>query len=188
MSFEFCIFTNIWRYHTFDLDEDKLFRDYRKENLTCFVFSNKPRPKLSTPQLFDTIVRSLCPVLSNALIKCSGIPHKPKPESRENYDDDRRIEEIQYLQQVFLLRVEYLAQFHENHYKSFSVYLLLINYVRKAIKTKISLEDMYHFNIPDCMMIEIRKMLLELTYFYLKKKKNLVILFFLKVYNKSDKK
>jgi len=53
------------------------------EQLTCFVFKSKPRPKSSTPQLFETIIRSFWPVLSNALIKFSGIPHNPKPEKQK---------------------------------------------------------------------------------------------------------
>ncbi len=71
----------------------KIFWEYRKiKYLTCLVFNNKPRPKSSTPQLFDTIIKSFCPVLSNALIKFSGIPHKPKPEGIGKHDHKKKNE------------------------------------------------------------------------------------------------
>jgi hypothetical protein len=50
--------------------------------------------------------------------------------------------------------------------------LLLIDYVRKTIKKKFLLELICHLNIPDLMVIEIENMLLELTYFNLKSKKD----------------
>lgn len=50
-----------------------------ESRLTCLVFNNKPRPKSSTPQLFETTIRSFWPVLMSALMRFSGIPHKPKP-------------------------------------------------------------------------------------------------------------
>jgi len=85
LSFEFGIFTDIGWNHTFNLYEENK-EDLVKqilEQLTCFVFKSKPRPKSSTPQLFETIIRSFWPVLSNALIKFSGIPHNPKPEKQK---------------------------------------------------------------------------------------------------------
>ncbi len=46
-----------------------------------------PRPKLSTPALFETTVNSFTFVLAKAFIKFSGIPHKPKPPtSKVDFD------------------------------------------------------------------------------------------------------
>jgi hypothetical protein len=44
--------------------------------------SKIPSPKLSTPALLLTTVRSLASVFDKALIKFSGIPHKPNPPTR----------------------------------------------------------------------------------------------------------
>ena len=46
---------------------------------TCLFLNKIPSPKLSIPALLLTTVRSLALVLDNAVIKFSGIPHRPKP-------------------------------------------------------------------------------------------------------------
>ena len=38
-----------------------------------------PRPKSSTPALFETMVRSLTPLATQRLDQFSGIPHRPNP-------------------------------------------------------------------------------------------------------------
>ena len=44
-------------------------------------FSKSPKPKVSTPQLLETTVRSLTLDASRPAIKFSGMPHRPKPEN-----------------------------------------------------------------------------------------------------------
>src|SRR5436853_827126 len=45
----------------------------------CRVCSSRPRPQSSTPALFETQVRFFTPRLTNALMRFSGIPQRPKP-------------------------------------------------------------------------------------------------------------
>ena len=57
---------------------------------TWRVCNNKPNPKSSTPQLLLTTVSSrTSPLLFNAEIKFSGIPHNPNPPTslqlKKNY-------------------------------------------------------------------------------------------------------
>ena len=47
--------------------------------MICRVASNWPRPKPSTPALFETAVRFLTPLSRRAAISASGMPHRPKP-------------------------------------------------------------------------------------------------------------
>ncbi|KQR91231.1 hypothetical protein ASF93_07720 [Microbacterium sp. Leaf347] len=43
------------------------------------AFSSTPRPQSSTPQLFETIERSLVPCASRASMRAIGLPERPKP-------------------------------------------------------------------------------------------------------------
>lgn len=45
----------------------------------CFYCNNTPVPYPSTPQLFDTIVKSFYFCFANAATKFSGRPHNPNP-------------------------------------------------------------------------------------------------------------
>ena len=47
--------------------------------LTCLLRRRMPKPKSSMPQLFETIVRSLGPCYAIAVIRFSGMPHRPNP-------------------------------------------------------------------------------------------------------------
>lgn len=47
-----------------------------------FSRSRTPRPNLSVPQLFETTVRSLTPVLRIASMVVAGMPLRPKPPAR----------------------------------------------------------------------------------------------------------
>ena len=61
----FQLVVTFWPYRTIKIDEiDKIKRNV---------------PKLSTPALLETQVRSFAPSLATAAIKFSGMPHKPKP-------------------------------------------------------------------------------------------------------------
>jgi uncharacterized protein (TIGR00369 family) len=51
----------------------------------CRVASSRPRPKPSTPALFDTTVRSFTPLSRSASISASGMPHRPKPPTASNW-------------------------------------------------------------------------------------------------------
>ena len=53
--------------------------EHESVRLICFVSRRRPKPKSSTPALFETAVKSFVPVSLKAFIKFSGIPHKPKP-------------------------------------------------------------------------------------------------------------
>jgi len=47
--------------------------------LTCLFLRRRPKPKSSTPALFETTVRSAVPFFKSASIRFSGIPHNPNP-------------------------------------------------------------------------------------------------------------
>lgn len=47
--------------------------------LICLLSNKSPKPKPSTPALFEIQVRFFTPVCFKAAIRLSGIPHKPKP-------------------------------------------------------------------------------------------------------------
>src|SRR5262245_26711951 len=49
---------------------------------TCRVARSRPRPKSSTPALLETMVRFLAFDSTRAVIRFSGIPHRPKPPAR----------------------------------------------------------------------------------------------------------
>lgn len=50
--------------------------------MICFEWRRMPRPHLSTPQLFDTTMRSFFPDSFTASIVAMGIPHSPNPPTR----------------------------------------------------------------------------------------------------------
>jgi hypothetical protein len=44
--------------------------------------SNFPKPKSSTPALFETTIKSFVPRFNTASIRFSGIPQRPKPPTK----------------------------------------------------------------------------------------------------------
>ena len=83
LPFKFCVFSYIGRDHPFDLRGNNTKRDNEWNQLhealtryqfisTCLVFKSKPRPKLSTPALLLTTVKSFTPVFKSPLIRFSG--------------------------------------------------------------------------------------------------------------------
>src|SRR5205814_1420787 len=53
--------------------------------LICRVSSSWPRPKPSTPALFEITVRFLTALSRKAPISASGMPHRPKPPTASNW-------------------------------------------------------------------------------------------------------